>query len=65
MTERYSKKDVIHREKAHEPTDRKRHRAGGPGKSARKGHVDPDHSGNKPGQRQSGADANRGNTHPE
>jgi hypothetical protein len=28
------------------------HAAGGPGKSSRKGHVDPEHSGNKPGQLQ-------------
>jgi hypothetical protein len=32
-----------------------RHAAGGPGKSARKGHVEPEKSGNKPGQRQEGA----------
>jgi hypothetical protein len=29
-----------------------KHAAGGPGKSARKGHVEPDKSGNKPGLRQ-------------
>jgi hypothetical protein len=32
-----------------------KHAAGGPGKSARKGHVEPEKSGNKPGQRQEGA----------
>jgi hypothetical protein len=33
-----------------------RHAAGGPGKSARKGHLEPEKSGNKPGQRQAGAE---------
>jgi hypothetical protein len=32
-----------------------KHAAGGPGKSARKGHVEPAKSGNKPSQRQVGA----------
>jgi hypothetical protein len=31
-----------------------KHAAGGPGKSARKGHLEPGKSGNKPGQRQEG-----------
>ena len=31
-----------------------RHAAGGPGKSARKGHVEPEKSGNKESQRQPG-----------
>lgn len=31
-----------------------KHAAGGPGKSARKGHVEPERSGNKTTQRQSG-----------
>jgi hypothetical protein len=31
-----------------------KHAAGGPGKAARKGHVEPEKSGNKPGQRQAG-----------
>ena len=31
-----------------------KHAAGGPGKSARKGHIEPEKSGNKPGQRQAG-----------
>jgi hypothetical protein len=29
-----------------------KHRAGGPGKAAKEGHIDPGHSGNKPGQNQ-------------
>jgi hypothetical protein len=36
--------------------EHERHAAGGPGKSARKGHVEPEKSGNKPGQRQAGAE---------
>jgi hypothetical protein len=32
-----------------------KHAAGGPGKSARKGHAEPEKSGNKPPQRQAGA----------
>lgn len=32
-----------------------KHGAGGPGKAARKGHVEPEKSGNKPSQRQPGS----------
>ncbi len=35
-------------------TEHERHQAGGPGKAARKGHVDPERSGNKPSQNQAG-----------
>ena len=31
-----------------------KHAAGGPGKAARKGHTEPEKSGNKPSQRQAG-----------
>lgn len=33
-------------------TERDKHEAGGPGKAPREGHLDPAHSGNKPGQKQ-------------
>lgn len=36
-------------------TEEEKHRAGGPGKAARKGHVDPEDSGNPPGKKQEGA----------
>jgi hypothetical protein len=35
-------------------TEVDKHAAGGPGKSARKGHAEPEKSGNKPTQRQAG-----------
>ncbi|EKV27313.1 hypothetical protein C882_1815 [Caenispirillum salinarum AK4] len=57
MTERKSQKQEVRRETKHENTDIQKHQAGGPGKSARKGHVDPVHSGNKDEQNQSGPGA--------
>lgn len=33
-------------------TEEDKHQAGGPGKDSRKGHIDPEDSGNKPGQKQ-------------
>ena len=43
------RRDLAKTEREHE-----RHRAGGPGKAARKGHDEPESSGNKPGQKQAG-----------
>jgi hypothetical protein len=37
------------------PREHDKHAAGGPGKSARKGHIEPEKSGNKLSQRQAGA----------
>jgi hypothetical protein len=36
------------------PREHDKHAAGGPGKSARKGRIEPEKSGNKPSQRKAG-----------
>ncbi|WP_162913226.1 hypothetical protein [Rhodospirillaceae bacterium SYSU D60014] len=47
-------RNALDRQKEHFPTEETKHRFGGPGKSAREGHLDPDDQGNKPGQNQAG-----------
>lgn len=41
-------------------TEHDKHAAGGPGKASRKGHADPEDSGNKPGQKQTPKDRGPG-----
>lgn len=53
MATRKSEVDHRNREK-HVDTENLKHRFGGPGKSPREGHLDPQDSGNKPGQEQAG-----------
>lgn len=60
MTERKSQKKEVERDHKHADTEGQKHQAGGPGKSARKGHIDSTDTGNAPSQQQSGPGAPHG-----